>query len=104
MVVVCTCGLNSYGVCRFGDVQAERCHRSDAVHLYLVLSLPWMKRALVVGAARVPRGTAEMATSILDRFIEHSIRFQDDPAIFINDRSYTYGELRNLCSSICSLL
>src|SRR5437867_9499535 len=45
-----------------------------------------------------------MATSILDRFIEHSRLFQDDPAIFINDRSYTYGELRNLCSSICSLL
>src|SRR5437016_77932 len=45
-----------------------------------------------------------MATSILDRFIEHSILFQDDPAIFINNRSYTYGELRDLCSSICSLL
>src|SRR5262249_29551607 len=43
-------------------------------------------------------------TSILDRFIEHSMLFQDAPAIFIDDRSYTYGELRNVCSSICVLL
>ena len=45
-----------------------------------------------------------MPTSILDRFVEHSTHFQDDPAMFINDRSYTYGELSNLCSAICALL
>jgi len=45
-----------------------------------------------------------MRTSILDRFIEHSTHFQDEPAVFIDDRSYTYGELSNLCSAICALL
>ena len=45
-----------------------------------------------------------MRTSILDRFVEHSTHFHDDPAIVINDRSYTYGELTNLCSAICALL
>src|SRR5207245_1195946 len=45
-----------------------------------------------------------MRSSILARFVEHSTHFQDDPAIFISDRSYTYGELSNFCSAICALL
>jgi D-alanine--poly(phosphoribitol) ligase subunit 1 len=45
-----------------------------------------------------------MRTSILDRFVDHSNRFHNDPAIVINDRSYSYGELSNLCSVICGLL
>jgi len=45
-----------------------------------------------------------MPTSILDRFVEHSTRFQDDPAVCMNDRSYSYGELSSFCSAICALL
>jgi D-alanine--poly(phosphoribitol) ligase subunit 1 len=45
-----------------------------------------------------------MRTSILDRFVEHSTHFQGAPAIFIDDRSYTYRELRNFCSATCALL
>lgn len=45
-----------------------------------------------------------MRTSILDRFVDYSARFPDDPAIFINDRSYTYGELSNFCSAMCAFL
>jgi amino acid adenylation domain-containing protein len=45
-----------------------------------------------------------MGTSILSRFFEYSTHFQDRPAIFIDGRSYTYGELNNLCSAICALL
>src|SRR6266498_2396240 len=49
-------------------------------------------------------GPANMRTSILDRFVEHSTHFQDTLAIFINDRSYSYGELSNFCSALCALL
>jgi amino acid adenylation domain-containing protein len=45
-----------------------------------------------------------MRTSILDRFVEHSTHFQGDPAIVIDDRAYTYGELSNFCSTIGALL
>jgi amino acid adenylation domain-containing protein len=45
-----------------------------------------------------------MGTSILSRFIECSTRFPDAPAIFVDDRSYTYGELRGLSSAMCGLL
>jgi len=46
----------------------------------------------------------KMRTSILDRFIEHANHFQNDPAIFVDDRSYTYGELSDFCSAMCALL
>ena len=45
-----------------------------------------------------------MGTSILSRFIESSTQFPDNPAICIDDRSYSYGELNRLCSAICALL
>jgi len=45
-----------------------------------------------------------MGTSILSRFIECSTQFPDNPAIFVDDRSYTYDELNGLCSAICALL
>src|SRR5574341_2359605 len=45
-----------------------------------------------------------MGTSILSRFIECSARFPDNPAICIDDRSYTYGELNGLCSGMCEHL
>jgi acyl-CoA synthetase (AMP-forming)/AMP-acid ligase II len=48
--------------------------------------------------------TSTMGTSILSRFIECSTQLPDDPAIFIDDRSYTYGELNGLCSAMCTLL
>ena len=48
--------------------------------------------------------TSTMGTSILSRFIECSTQFPDNPAIFVDDRSYTYGELNGLCSAICALL
>ena len=43
-------------------------------------------------------------TSVLSRFIECSTQFPDNPAIFIDDRSYTYGELDGLCSAVGTLL
>ena len=45
-----------------------------------------------------------METSILSRFIECSTRFPDNPSIFVDDRSYTYGELNGLSFAICELL
>ena len=48
--------------------------------------------------------TSTMGTSILARFIECSTQFPDNPAIFVDDRSYTYGELNGLCSAMCDLL
>ena len=45
-----------------------------------------------------------MGTSVLSRFIECSTQFPDNPAIFVDDRSYTYGELNGLCSAVCGLL
>src|SRR4029077_4934987 len=48
--------------------------------------------------------TSSIGTSILSRFIECSTQFPDNPAIFVDDRSYTYGELNGLCSAICALL
>ena len=45
-----------------------------------------------------------MRTSILDRFIEHSRRFPDNAAIFLDGRAYTYSDLSNFCSAICALL
>jgi D-alanine--poly(phosphoribitol) ligase subunit 1 len=47
---------------------------------------------------------SEMVTSILSRFIECSTQFPDAPAIFIDHRSYTYGELNGLCSAVGALL
>ena len=48
--------------------------------------------------------TSTMGTSILSRFIECSTQFPDNPAIFVDDTSYTYGELNGLCSAMCALL
>ena len=48
--------------------------------------------------------TSTMKTSILSRFIECSTQFPNNPAIFVDDRSYTYGELNGLCFAICALL
>jgi len=45
-----------------------------------------------------------MGTSILSRFIECSTQFPNSPAIFVDDRSYTYGELNGLSSAVCALL
>ena len=45
-----------------------------------------------------------MGTSILSRFVEWSTQFPDNPAIFVDNRSYTYGELNGLCSAMCALL
>src|SRR5437879_1111744 len=45
-----------------------------------------------------------MGTSILSRFIEYSTHFPDNPAVLIDDKSYTYGEFNSLCSAICALL
>jgi D-alanine--poly(phosphoribitol) ligase subunit 1 len=49
-------------------------------------------------------GNSKMGTSILSRFIECATRFPDAPAIFVDDRSYTYGELSGLSSAVCALL
>lgn len=43
-------------------------------------------------------------TSILSRFIECSTQFPDSPAIFVDERAYTYGEFNGLCSATCTLL
>jgi D-alanine--poly(phosphoribitol) ligase subunit 1 len=51
-----------------------------------------------------PNGTSLMGTSILSRFIECSTQFPDNPAVFIEDRAHTYGELNGLCSAMCALL
>src|SRR5205809_7342181 len=48
--------------------------------------------------------TSTMGTSILSKFIECSTQFPDNPAIFVDDRSYTYGELNGLCSAMSVLL
>lgn len=45
-----------------------------------------------------------VGTSILSRFIERSTQFPNSPAIFVDDRSYTYGELNDLCFAMCTLL
>ena len=45
-----------------------------------------------------------MGTSILSRFIECSTQFPNSAAIFVDDRSYTYGELNGLSSAVCALL
>ena len=45
-----------------------------------------------------------MGTSILSRFIECSTKFPDNPAIFVDDRFYTYGELNALSSAMGTLL
>jgi amino acid adenylation domain-containing protein len=45
-----------------------------------------------------------MGTSILSRFIECSTQLPDYPAIFVDDRSYTYSELYGLCSAMHTLL
>jgi len=45
-----------------------------------------------------------MGTSILSRFIECSRQSPASPAIFIDDRPYTYDELKGLCSAVCTLL
>jgi amino acid adenylation domain-containing protein len=42
-------------------------------------------------------------TSILSRFIQCSTQFRDNPAIVVDDRSYTYGEFNGLCSAMCAL-
>ena len=48
--------------------------------------------------------TSTMGTFVLSRFIECSTQSPDNPAIFVDDRSYTYGELNGLCSAMCALL
>src|SRR5689334_12391041 len=48
--------------------------------------------------------TSTRGTSILSRFIRYSTQFPDNPAIFVDDRSYTYGELNALRSAMCTLL
>jgi D-alanine--poly(phosphoribitol) ligase subunit 1 len=48
--------------------------------------------------------TSTMRTSILSRFIECSTQFPDNPAILVDDKSYTYGELNALRSAMCTLL
>jgi D-alanine--poly(phosphoribitol) ligase subunit 1 len=45
-----------------------------------------------------------MGTSILSRFVEYSTRYPANPAIVVEDRSYTYADLNHLCSAICALL
>jgi len=45
-----------------------------------------------------------MGTSILSRFVECSTKFPNNPAIFVDDRSYTYSELNGLCLAVCTLL
>ena len=45
-----------------------------------------------------------MGTSVLSRFVGCSTQFPDNPAIFVDDRSYTYGEFNGLCSAMCALL
>ena len=48
--------------------------------------------------------TSTMGTSILSRFIECSRQSPASPAIFIDDRPYTYDELKGLCSAVCTFL
>ena len=45
-----------------------------------------------------------MEPSILSRFIACSRQFPNDSAIFVDARSYTYGEFNGLCSAMCVLL
>jgi amino acid adenylation domain-containing protein len=45
-----------------------------------------------------------MDSSVLSRFVECSIRFPDNPAIFVNGRPYSYDELNRLCSSVRAIL
>src|SRR5262249_54107676 len=48
--------------------------------------------------------TSTMGTSILSRFIACSTQWPHNPAIVVDDRSYTYGELNGLCSAMGALL
>jgi D-alanine--poly(phosphoribitol) ligase subunit 1 len=48
--------------------------------------------------------TSTMGASILARFIECSTQFPDNPAIFVDERAYTHGDLSGLCSAMCALL
>lgn len=43
-------------------------------------------------------------TSVLSRFIACSAQFPDNPAIVVDDRSYSYREFKALCSAMCTLL
>ena len=45
-----------------------------------------------------------MGNSILSRFMERSRQFPDNPAIFFDERAYTYRELSGLCSAVRALL
>ena len=45
-----------------------------------------------------------MGTSILSRFIECSRQFPDNPAIFVDEKSYTYDEFNGLCLAVRTLL
>jgi D-alanine--poly(phosphoribitol) ligase subunit 1 len=45
-----------------------------------------------------------MGSSVLSRFIECSTQFPDNPATFVDGRSYTYGEFNGLRSAICARL
>jgi D-alanine--poly(phosphoribitol) ligase subunit 1 len=49
-------------------------------------------------------GPSTMETHVLSRFIECSRQFPESPAIFVDDRSYTYRELNGLSSAMCTLL
>jgi len=48
--------------------------------------------------------TSTMGTSILSRFMKYATQFPDNPAICIDDKSYTYGEFIGFCSAMCTLL
>ncbi len=45
-----------------------------------------------------------MGTSILARFVEHAAQFPDDPAIIVDEKSYTYRDLKGLCGAVAALL
>src|SRR5262249_31988604 len=48
--------------------------------------------------------SSKPGNSILSRFIRHSTECPNDPAIFVDDRLYTYGELMGLSSAVQGLL
>ncbi len=46
----------------------------------------------------------QLDKSILSRFVERATQCPDNPAIFIDDRAYTYRELSGFCSAVRALL
>jgi D-alanine--poly(phosphoribitol) ligase subunit 1 len=94
----------------FSDLYTERCHRGNTFHVHVVLTPGQASRHIVELVVKTEQMMGEQnrtttgGTSILARFVRCSTQWPNNPAIVIDNRSYTYGELNNLCSGMCGIL